>query len=324
VFWLGYLVHTYEFLTISTAIVLAILLAAKPVLHNFIRETVSETEFYDTLKFLAVVFVALPLLPNREVGPFGFLNPTHIWLLVVLVSTISYSGYILMRWLGNERGLEISSLASGLVSTTAVTLSLAERTHRTPSSSRLCGAVGVMANAVQFPRLLLLVWVVDRNVGFFLTLPLTVMGVVGLLGSWVLTQGARADREKPEMDLVLQNPYSLISALKFGAFFVGILLLVKISALWQGTHGIYLASALAGIGDASAISLSVAKLFSKGELSLSATAVAILIAVTVNAFVKWILALVNGTREFAFWLGGGLISMLATGLVLVYLCHIFL
>ena len=319
VFWLGYLLHAYEMLAISIGIILAIVLASKRALHEFVREKISETEFYDTLKFLAVVFVVFPLLPDRGMGPYGFFNPTHIWLLVVLVSTISYSGYILMRWLGSNRGLKISGLVGGIVSTTAVTMSLAERTRQNPATSHICGMVGVMANAVQFPRLLLLIWVVNPQLGKTLMLPLLSMGLAGLLGAWLLTRIRKVANTDLKIEVTLQNPYSLAPALKFGSLFVGIFLLVKVATAWLGEQGIYLASALAGAGDASAISFSIAQSASKGSLSFPTASLAILIAVTMNALVKEVLVLVNGTRALAFWLGGGFVTMLGTGFVLTYL-----
>ncbi|MGW8180188.1 MAG: MgtC/SapB family protein, partial [bacterium] len=148
-FWLGYLTRGYETLAISTGIVVVILLASKKALHRFIRKQVSETEFFDTLKFLAVVFVVLPLLPNRYIGPFQFLNPTKIWMLIILISSISYTGYILIRLLGEKKGLAVNALLGGLFSTTAVTVSLADRARRASSGARLLGFAGVAANAVQ-------------------------------------------------------------------------------------------------------------------------------------------------------------------------------
>ena len=324
VFWLGFLLHTHEVLAISTGIILTIILACKRPLHGFIRDKISETEFYDTLKFLAVVFVIFPILPDRDIGPYGFFNPAHAWLLVILVSTINYSGYFLIRWLGNARGLEVSGLIGGIVSTTVVTMSLAERARRTPDASRLCGVAGIMANAIQFPRLLLLVWVVDRNLGEFLSLPLLAMGTAGLLGAWLLSKFGRGSNSDTEIDFSLQNPYSLAPALKFGALFIGISLLTKGATMWGGEHGIYLASALAGTGDASAISLSIAQLVQGESLSVPAASLAILIAVTMNALVKEGLAWTNGTRELAFWLGGGFAFMLAIGWTSIYLSYLFL
>ena len=321
IFWLGYLMHGYETLAISTGIVLVILLAHKRGLHQFVKEKLSETELYDTLKFLAVVFVAFPLLPDQEVGPYHFLNPARVWLLVVLVSTISFSGYVLMRWLGAGRGLEGSSLVGGLISTTAVTVSLAGRARKSPEHARTCGVLGVMANAVQFPRLLLLIWIVDRSLGAFLAVPLLGMGAVGLLGAWALSR--RPGPAGPSVDLLFRNPYSLTSALKFGAFFICIFLLSKVAAVYLGERGIYLTSALAGAGNASVISLSVADLVRGGSLSVSHAGVAILIAVTTNALVKWVLALTSGTRDLALWLVVGDLTMISVGIALVLLTASF-
>lgn len=320
-FWLGYLMRGYETLAISTGIVLVILLAHKRTLHQFVKEKVSETEFYDTLKFLAVVFVVHPLLPDRDIGPFGFLNPARVWLMVVLVSTISYSGYILMRWLGDSRGLEVSGLVGGIVSTTAVTVSLSDRARQSPDLSRLCGVVGIMANAVQFPRLLVLVWIVDRNLGAALALPLLAMSAVGLIGAWIVSRPQRPGAAGHPASFPLQNPYALASALKFGAFFVGIFLLTKLFNVYLGEKGIYLASAMAGTGDASVISLSVADTVSKGSLPIPAAATAVLIAVTANALAKWVLSLLNGTRDLALYLGGGFAAMLSVGIALTLLVH---
>lgn len=103
-------------------------------------------------------------------------------MLIILVSTISYSGYVLIRILGSKRGIQVNALVGGLVSTMAVTMSLAEWARKAPEASRLFGMTGVMANAVQFPRLLVLIWVVDQELALFLTVPLIGMFVVGLLG----------------------------------------------------------------------------------------------------------------------------------------------
>jgi len=234
-FWLGYMLHTHESLSISVAIVLVILLASKRALHDFVKEKVSETEFYDTLKFLAVVFVMFPLLPNRNIGPYEFFNPTHVWMLIILVSTISYSGYILVRILGVQKGLTASAIAGGIVSTTATTMSLAERTRLAPASVRTCTKAAILANAVQFPRLLLLVWIVDQDLGLQMAAPLLGMGAVGMLGASIWE---RPVGEESPMELPAQNPYSLMPALKFGLFFVGVFFLSKVVLIHLGEQGI--------------------------------------------------------------------------------------
>ena len=313
VFWIGYLLNSHEAAAISLGIVLTIFLAAKKTLHHFVRDQISEAEFEATLRFLAVVLVVYPILPNRAMGPYGFLNPRHVWGLVILVSTLGYVGYFLIRWLGSRRGLMLGSLIGGLVSTAAVTMSLADRARRTPEASRLMGTTAVLANAVQGPRLLLLLWFVDRDLARSLAVPLLGMAAVGLAGAWLLSR--RCGSEEVEFPLV--NPYSVKPALKFGVFFVAIMLLVKLASLWLGNRGILVASGIAGTGSASAVAFSVSRVLGEQSLSPSVAAAAVILAVSTNAIAKWFMALLNGTRPMAFWLGGGLLTMLAAAFLLL-------
>lgn len=308
VFWIGFLLSIHETAAISLGIVLTIFLASKQLLHHFVREQISAAEFEATLKFLAVVLVVYPILPDKEMGPYGFFNPQQVWGLVILVSTISYVGYFLIRWLGDRRGLVLGSLAGGVVSTTAVTMSLAERARAAPETSRLMGAVAVLANAVQGPRLFLLLWVVNRGLARTLAVPLLGMAIVGLAGSWLLIRRAG---DTSEIDIPLQNPYSFRPALKFGLFFVAILFLVEVASQWLGDRGILIASGIAGAGSTSAVALSVSELVQKGALAPIVAGLSIMIAIATNALTKWIMTWINGTRQMAFWLGGGLLTMLA-------------
>ena len=315
VFWIGYLLNSLEAAAVSLGIVLTIFLASKRTLHNFVKDQISEAEFDSTLKFLAVVLVIYPILPDRELGPWGFFNPSQVWGFVILVSTISYAGYFLVRWLGKRRGLMLSSLAGGIVSTTAVTLTLADRARQAPQASRLFGVVAVLANAVQGPRLVLLVWIVNRDLALSLAGPLLGMAVAGLAGSWLLSRRLQG---QVDVDFPLRNPYSIWPALKFGLFFVGILLLVEAARFGLGDRGILLASAIGGLGSTSAVALSVSELLGQGSLSPLVATGSILAAVTAGVLSKWTLSLINGTRQMAFWLGGGLLTMLATAFVVLY------
>jgi uncharacterized membrane protein (DUF4010 family) len=310
-FWFGFLVSTHETLVIASSIVVIILLASKEALHSFVRGGLTEVEFYDTLKFLAVVFVVFPLLPNEPIGPMGLVNPTQAWFLVILVSTISYSGYLLVRWLGPRRGLQLGSLVGGLVSTVAVTVSLAQRAREAPEASRLLGVTAVLANAVQYPRLLVLVWAVHPGLADVLAVPFLGATSAGIGGALLLDKLFQSRAEEPEPELALANPYSFWPALKFAMLFVAVLAGAHLAEQWLGADGVYLVSAAAGLADASAISLSVAELVRGGSLELSVAAWAILIAVSTNALVKGGLAITHGTRQLALWLGGGLATMLA-------------
>jgi uncharacterized membrane protein (DUF4010 family) len=316
VFWLGFLLNSHEVAAISLGIVLTIFLASKRPLHTFVREQISEAEFEATLKFLAVVLVVYPILPDRELGPYGFFNPRHVWGLVILVSTLSYSGYFLVRSLGTRRGLMAGSLAGGVVSTTAVTMFLADRARRAPAASRLMGALAVLANSVQGPRVLLLIWVLDPGLAWRLAAPLLGMALLGLAGAWLIAPRVASGNDH---EIPLRNPYSVKPALKFALFFTAVLFLLGMANAEMGEGGSLFASAVAGTGSVSAVALSVSRLSGQQVLPPFVAAASILLAIAANALVKVVLTALNGTRQMAIWLAGGLLSMLAAASLLLLL-----
>lgn len=318
VFWLGFLIHLQESLAIGLAILLTLVLAAKAPIHGFVRERITETEVFDTLKFLAVVLVVYPVLPDRSLGPGGFFNPKTVWLFVVLVSTISYGGYLFTRWLGSQRGLALSGLAGGLVSTVAVTLSLSQRARENPEVSRICGETAVLANAMQFPRLLLLIWVAAPVLGRELLWPFLAAFIVALVGALLIWRYERS-AAAPDVELDLSNPFSVTPALKFGALFAVILFVTELANRYLGIEGLYVASAVSGLGNVSAIALSVARLVAADDLALASATTAIMIAIAANMVTKVVLAWTNGTRELTFWMGGGVATMVATAILALVL-----
>jgi len=310
-FWLGYMMKDYQVLAIGIGIIVVILLASKKAMHEFVKENVTADEFFDTLKFLAVVFVVYPLLPDRYLGPWDFFNPTQVWTLVILISAISYSGYILIRIYGGRRGLAISAILGGIVSTTAVTVSLAERSQQEGGSSRFCGTSVVLANVVQAPRLLFLIWFVNENFGQYLVIPFAAIMLAGLLvgGFGIFRSKCSPDPLAP----TLKNPFSLMPILKITSFFVLVFFISKMAGAWFGKEGVYLASGLAGMGSVSAIALSLADMVKQNTLTLDHASIALLLALIANALVKWGIAWVKGSRSFALWLGIGFLLMLSAG-----------
>ncbi|MFN5685188.1 MgtC/SapB family protein, partial [Bradyrhizobium sp.] len=116
---LGGLATEHAALAAGVAVILTVLLAARPVLHGFVRSVLSEGELKDGLIFAAATLVVLPLLPDQPIGPFGALNLRSIWMLVVLMMAIGAAGHVAMRLLGARGGLAVSGFASGFVSSTA-------------------------------------------------------------------------------------------------------------------------------------------------------------------------------------------------------------
>ncbi|MEA2046752.1 MAG: MgtC/SapB family protein [Euryarchaeota archaeon] len=315
VFVLGALCHSREttMLAIALAVLVTAILAVKKTTHEYVA-AIRDVELLDTLKMAIIVVVILPLLPNQPIDPYGVLNPRHIWLMVVLVSLISYVGYIMIRILGTERGLSITGVLGGLVSSTAVATSMAAeaRAHREVIPSAVFATT--IASCTMFPRVLLEVLVINRDLFLPLFLPLASMTVTGMTLAYLLFR----KREPIETDVALSDPFRLSPALKFGAFFAFILLVSALASIYFGEAGTYVASVVAGLADVDAITLSMATL-AKTTLGADIAVTAITLATMTNTLVKLAITYILGTREFGMRVSLVFVPMIAVGLLVIVL-----
>ena len=96
--------------------------------------------------FAIITALVLPVLPRTGYGPspFDVLVPYNVWLMVVFISGIGFFGYVIMKFVGPERGVGLTGILGGLVSSTAATLSLSQRSRDAQDLSRAF-ALGIMA-----------------------------------------------------------------------------------------------------------------------------------------------------------------------------------
>jgi uncharacterized membrane protein (DUF4010 family) len=304
-FLLGVLALTREvmeprqkiFAVASIAVVATFLLSAKPTLHPLVRRLSTE-DVAGTLKFLIVAVVVLPLLPDRTYGPLDVLNPFQIGVLMVLISGISFAGYAAIRLLGARRGLGLTGIMGGLVSSTAVTLSMARRAKERPELDDSAALAVMLASTVMFVRVFVIVAVVNPGLRGEVLYPMGLAaagGALACLGLWL-----RSGRARPGAgEIAFSNPFELTAALEFALLFALILLGTKASATHLGTAGTYAAGFVAGSTDVDAITLSMAKLaVDGGALSHRVAATTIFLGTASNTLVKGVMAAVAGGWRF--------------------------
>lgn len=315
-FVLGALCYTDEGIMIAPifAIIITALLAAKSYLHGFIRK-ISEKELTNTLKFLIIAFVILPLLPNQTMGPLDVFNPYQIWLVVVFISAISYAGYILMKLIGAERGLGVTGVIGGLVSSTAVTTAMASRVKESEFVIRAAVFAVVIASSMMFLRVLFEVAVINPDLTPLLVIPMLGMGIVGIILSILAWKLTKIKEFGPEIEL--KNPFSLKPALIFGLLFIVILFVSKVADIYFGSSGLYVASIISGIADVDAITISMA-LLAKTTISPEVAVTAITLAAISNTIVKFLIALLFGTRKFGQMVGLIFAAIIIAGLIAIF------
>jgi len=280
-------------LIIASAAVVMALLSFKEPLHKAVKQ-VSDDDIYATAKFVILALVALPLLPDRTFGPLNVLNPFHIGLMVVLIAGISFLGYISTRLVGARKSLATTGILGGLVSSTAVTLSIATHVRKSPESARLGATAILAASSTMFLRMLAIVAIL--NLGFLPALlwPLGMMMVAGYLTVLALYLKSQPT-PSGDASVSHRNPFELGLALKFGLLYALVLFVVKAAQTFLGDLGIFASSMLAGTTDVDAITLSMTQFHLEGLNSWTAATAVTLAAIT-NTMVKTILA---------SWMGGG-------------------
>lgn len=278
----------------ACGVVTATLLAARHSLHGFLRR-MTWLELRAALVLLAMTFVALPLLPNRAIDPWGGFNPFELWLLTILIAAISYVGYLAIRIAGPQAGVLFAGAAGGFVSSTAVTLSFARMAAETPAFSRRFAAGAMIAGALSLSR----ATVIATAIAPGLLLPVasaTVPAVIAfLLATALMVRRSVATGGAPAVNL--SNPFELGMVLKFGALLAVVSFVSRFLIAKLGSASLLGVAAVSGIADLDAITLSAAQL-SQSTVSLQTAALAILIAAAVNLFTKAVLALTSGTRLY--------------------------
>lgn len=291
VFLLGGLcVLDHAELAVPLGIATSAVLAFKQPIHAVVRKLDPE-DLYAALKLLIASFIVLPLLPREAVDPWGALVPYKLWLLVILISAMSLVGYVATRWLGSERGVVVTGITGGLVSSTAVSLALARRSREpgTPPAESGNLAAGILiAWLVMVLRVEVLLLVANPALARLALVPLGCLALVtGVAAATVLLVHRRRAAQAPPGGLVvtLRNPFSLTSAIQFAALFALVLLLVKLATLRPIAGGVYVVAALAGATDVDAISLSMADFALQSGNAVPAVR-AILLATASNTLVK--------------------------------------
>ncbi|MNY12669.1 hypothetical protein D3C86_1457640 [compost metagenome] len=255
----------------------------------------SETEFHATLRFLLISLVLLPVLPDVEMGPLNAFNPFKIWLMVVVIAGISFSGHFAVRLLGTRAGLVLTSMLAGLASSTALTLQFARLNKEQPGLERLLATGILLAGATMWLRLLVLVLLIHNELAMRLALPLLLLAaIVYGFAFWFWRQ--REEMTDNPVQPETRNPLDLATAIKFGLLLALIGFMATLLQSKVGNSGVYLLALVSGITDVDAITLSLSQLSHK-ELALEVAARAILLAGLVNSLVKGLLALVIGGRR---------------------------
>lgn len=302
-------------LAVALAITTSAILAFREPMHGLVRKIATD-DIYAALKLLIATFIVLPLIPNRTLDPWGAFNPFQLWSLVIIISALSLVGYVAMRWLGSGRGTALTALTGGLVSSTAVTLSFARRSHEQADAGRLLTTGVLIAWLVMYLRVLIEVAVVHPPQLWHVGGPLLALAFV--CAALAAYGWQRNGKTHDGAQLPVKNPFSLVSATQFALFFTAVLFVVKLSQHYLPSETLYGVAALAGFAEVDSITLSLASLVRDGG-DIRTASHGILLATLTNTWTKTglVLALATPTLRRPILLAAG--ALTATTVLLMLL-----
>lgn len=285
----------YEVVGVVLGATLALLLHWKAPLHRIVR-SLNEGDLRAIFQFVLVALVVLPVLPNREFGPYGVLNPFRIWLMVVLVVGISIASYLGHRTVGSRGGTLLAGLLGGMISSTATTVSYARQTSERPSILPSAAVVVVLASVVMFARVLGEMLVVAPDHAREMVPPLATVGVGMVLAAGALALASRKRGDRGTLDDP-EPPSELKAAIAFGGLYALVLVGVAAAREHLGAGGLYVVAAISGLTDVDAITLSTAQLVNAGRMEPQEGWRLILVGALANLVFKWgVVASLAGRR----------------------------
>ncbi|HSQ47407.1 MAG TPA: MgtC/SapB family protein, partial [Lutibacter sp.] len=270
-------------LSLALTVITLVLLSLKLRLKSMIGQ-LTQKELFAFVRFVVIALLILPFLPNEFYGPYEVINPREVGWIIVLTSGIGFVGYILMKFLGTDRGILLTSILGGLVSSTLVTFTFSKKSKETPELSQNY-AVGIFAAAtIMVLRIFLLVFIFNKTMLIQLTIPLLII-LLTTFGIALYFYNKQFEKQHAIDKIVLGDPLNIKNAVFFGVFYIGILLLVSYANHGYGTKGIYLSSAISALTDIDAIAISVSKLGGT-TMNMLIAQNAILLATLSNTVVK--------------------------------------
>ncbi len=270
--------------SLMITVLVVVVLSSKFRLKSIVG-AITADELYAFIRFVVLALLIFPFLPNETFGPYEVLNPREIGWVVLLTSGLGFIGYVLTKFLGNNRGILLSGIVGGLVSSTAVTWVFAQKSKENPSLSASCATAILAASSIMFIRVLIWTFLFNQDLFISVSVPLVLIFIATLGFTFFIFQKDKKTI-RPDTESTLKKPLDLKSALVFGFLYMGILLAVSYANENLGESGILISSAIAGISDIDAITISVSKLTGT-SLEVSISVIAVLIASLSNTLVKF-------------------------------------
>jgi len=320
VFFLGVLsaLHFHK-----EAVGVAVIVSALLALKSKFRETfsmITQDELFAFIKFIILSFLLLPILPDENYGPGAIINPRNIGIVIVIVSSLSFIGYFIVKFFGTEKGILFTAFFGGTFSSTAVTWVFSNRSKENEIFSKQYASGIIVACAVMFIRVLVIAGLFNILVFKWLLIPCGLMILSSSVATFILKR--KNNLKETSEPVHLGNPLDISNALFFGIQYVAITFFVYYANIYSGTKGLIITGIISGLADVDAINISMSQL-SLTQIDSSMAAIVVLTAIISNTIFKIGQACFRGSGNLRKLVLFGLLPSIIIALVSIIGIYLF-
>lgn len=312
VYLVGALVYTGHHWFACTLVVVSLLLLELKEALEGLTQRIRPEEVAAFTKFLLLSAVILPMVPNRDLGPFQ-INPFKTWLVVVAVSGVSYASYVLLKVFRDRGGIFLSAILGGTYSSTVTTVVLAKRAAGGQRPHEYAGSI-LTASGMMYLRIVGLVWMFNRDLGLRLAPGFLLLAMTAIAGGWMVHRIQDPNQGDPASAPGAHNPLELRAAFFFAAVFLAMLVATHLAVAYLGRGGVYTLAAFMGVTDVDPFIMGMTH--SAGlNTTLHLAACSIAISAASNNLVKGCYAYAFAKGRAGRWSLGLLVGLAVLGLL---------
>lgn len=314
---LGSLAIDQPVLASALGVVVAILLYVKKPLQHLTRELMSDHELEDALMLATAAIVVWPLLPQQPLDPWGVLDLHMVWRLVVLVMAVGMLGHIAQRAAGDRLGLPLAGFFSGFVSSTLAVASFGHKAKETPELIAVASAGALLANLSSL--LLMAAILAAAAPELFKEMIFVILASMAVLMVVTLTCLFKDSHRIVLPKLTSARAFKFTHAISIAAVIASVIVLTAWLRDQLGEMGALVSAGIVALIELQAATASIAQLSSTGALEPRIAQWGVLTILASASIAKALLAWMSGGKLYGFYVGGGLMAMIASaGFVMVF------
>lgn len=314
VYCLGYIAYDDGFLATVIAVFVLLILVTRKRLRVFSRRQISSQEIQAASILLVIGLGVLPFLPDKLIDPWQLFNPHLFGLLFLAIASIQFGGYVAVRVMGERLGIVLTGFFGGLVSSTAIFVTVPKLVCDDPELCYPAIASSLFAVVASLLQFLLILYFVSPELLGRIAWPVSTMMAIAVLTSIILI------REKINSGVLPHtiNPLDLKAAARFSLLLAGMIFLVGLTRKYLGVNAFQALNYLGGLFDTHSVTFATASLFSNNHLTLPSAEYALGLITLASFSSKIVLLWITARNRFALLTTGLLILMLLSGAGVFY------